>query len=70
METRLFHANASPPLPPQNALPSGPTVWFLSEVADRMLRWADDGYATLKAKGLNKWCNMRIQVWGCTGVGI
>ena len=27
-----------------------------------MLRWAEDGYSTLKAKGLNKWCNMRIQV--------
>ena len=47
----------------QNALPSGPTSWFVSEVADRMLRWADDGYMTLKGKGLNKWCNMRIQVW-------
>ncbi|KAG1659334.1 hypothetical protein FOA52_008388 [Chlamydomonas sp. UWO 241] len=42
----------------QNADPSGPVSWVLSEAADRFARWAEDGFQTLATKGYTP-CGLR-----------
>ncbi len=49
----------------QNAKPDGVAAWLVAEVTDRVLRWADDKKALVKAKGLAENADAMDQVCVC-----